>query len=204
MIHKTMSDFYEVVNDWYDRLREPFINYIASRFSNLDTGDIEDIYNDTFMSVFDNLKQGTVAPDTNWKSYIFRIGYNQVLTHTKAQAKMLHPTDQDDGDEDDNGSVRQWEKIASLNDMLDEFQLDPADKEKMVTAMNSIMMAMPEPCRTILPDFYYNGMSLDEIKDEIGYSTTDAVKTQRYKCFQRLQKAVRSSLEFMGLSIFED
>lgn len=196
------TEFGEVVSQWYDRLHSPFASFMAARYPALSPDDIDDIYAETFMSVYDNLQRGTVAPDTQWKSYIWRIGINQALNRLKASGRMVRPDTGGIDDGDDEPTASSFEKLVPLDELVQESGLAPDDRERMLQVMNGIMHAMPEPCRTLLPDFYYAGMSLEEIRQEIGYATTDAVKSQRYKCFQRLQAAVRSKLQAMGLSIF--
>lgn len=196
------KDFSEVVSEWFDRLHGPFTKFMTAHYPSLSTDEIEDIYASTFMAVYDNLQRGTVAADTQWKSYIWRIGVNQALTRLKAGGKLVHPdTTAAEGD-DAAAGVNSFERLLPLDELVQESGLDANDRERMLQVMNGIIAAMPEPCHTILPDFYYAGMSLEEIRQEIGYATTDAVKTQRYKCFLRLQTAVRRKLEQLGLSLY--
>lgn len=199
-----MKDFSAVIGEYFEEMHKPFANYIRSKYSALSDDDVEDLYMETFLAVHDNLNKGTVAPDTNWKGYILTIGNNLAMTMCKKNGILVHPDTKADEDGDDETSNRAWDKVPELKMLVEQFELDVNEKEKMIAVLNNLIKSLPEPCNVLIPDFYYNGLSLEDIKDEIGYSTVNAVKTQRYKCFQRLKTAALGMFAMMGLTIFKD
>ncbi|MBR6284692.1 MAG: sigma-70 family RNA polymerase sigma factor [Muribaculaceae bacterium] len=187
-----MNEYLQIVTRWYEELHDPFHNILAQRFTSLSDDDIEDLYQETFLAVHDNLHQGRVAPVTNWKAYILRIGMNQATTLAKSRKNIVSL---DANDDDDERPSTLFEQFASLLDILSETTDDPAELEQHITKLNDILDRLKDPCSTLLRDFYYNDMSLAEIRDEMGYSNTDVVKTKRYRCFQRLKQAVMEALD---------
>ncbi|MBO5541488.1 MAG: sigma-70 family RNA polymerase sigma factor [Muribaculaceae bacterium] len=192
-----METYEEIVSRWYSELHDPFVNLIKSRFNGLFFDEIEDIYQETFLAVHENLHRGSIEADTNWRAYIMRIGLNQTMTYCKAKGKFVTAS-QAGGDDDD---VRpDWlSEMAPLETQVDESTDDPKERERMIAVMNGIMGSLTGKCRDLLPSFYYARMSMEEICQELGYANTDSAKSQRLKCFNKLKEAVRARLKMMGL-----
>lgn len=191
-----METYEEIVSQWYAELHDPFYNLIRSRFNGLREDEVEDIYQDTFLAVHENLHRGTIEVGTNWRAYIMRIGLNQTMTYCKAKGRFVTPTQT--GDE--NEERPDWlSNVADLEQLVDETTPDPKERERMIAVMNGIMGNLTGKCRDLLPSFYYARMSMEEICQELGYANTDSAKSQRLKCFNKLKEAVRSRLKMMGL-----
>ncbi len=192
-----METYEEIVSRWYSELHDPFVNLIKSRFNGLFFDEIEDIYQETFLAVHENLHRGSIEADTNWRAYIMRIGLNQTMTYCKAKGKFVTAS-QAGGDDDDERP--DWlSEMAPLETQVDETTDDPKERERMIAVMNGIMGSLTGKCRDLLPSFYYARMSMEEICQELGYANTDSAKSQRLKCFNKLKEAVRARLKTMGL-----
>ena len=192
-----METYEEIVSRWYSELHDPFVNLIKSRFNGLFFDEIEDIYQETFLAVHENLHRGSIEADTNWRAYIMRIGLNQTMTYCKAKGKFVTAS-QAGGDADDERP--DWlSEMAPLETQVDETTDDPKERERMIAVMNGIMGSLTGKCRDLLPSFYYARMSMEEICQELGYANTDSAKSQRLKCFNKLKEAVRARLKMMGL-----
>lgn len=55
--------------------------------------------------------------------------------------------------------------------------------------------AMGEPCSSLLDKYYWEDMSGDEIAKEMQYKNSDTVKTQKYKCMQKLKSVIVDKLK---------
>lgn len=195
-----MEDYDKIVRTWYLDLREPFTKFIASKFKGFDDSVIEDIYQDTFSAIAQNLRDGRVQPDTNWRAYIFRIGYNLALNHARNAPDTVQLVEQ--YDDEAKGEARQVADTQCIDRVAEENTISDEDKERMIDTMNSYITNMTDPCRTVLLEFYYGHRSLEDIRVMIGHKTVDSVKTQRLKCFRKLQTALLAQFQLMGLSIF--
>lgn len=192
-----METYEEIVSRWYEELHDPFVNLIKSRFNGLFFDEIEDIYQETFLAVHENLHRGSIEADTNWRAYIMRIGLNQTMTYCKAKGKFVTAS-QAGGDDDDERP--DWlSEMAPLETLVDETTDDPKERERMIAVMNGIMGSLTGKCRDLLPSFYYARMSMEEICQELGYANTDSAKSQRLKCFNKLKLAVRARLKQMEM-----
>ncbi len=61
-------------------------------------------------------------------------------------------------------------------------------KEVDLSKMKDGLVALGEPCNTILTDFYMKQLNMDTIAEKFGYTNADNAKNQKYKCLQRLKK----------------
>lgn len=192
-----MNDYEIIVNDWYLRLRNLFINTIHKQFSEMTIEDIEDVYNETFLAVRKNLIEGTVKEGTNWKSYIFKIGLHMTINKVKKEGKTLRALDQpadDDIDADEKFLTR-----LSLKDLVD----DDENKElleKRLEVLGREIRYLPEPCETILKSYYYGQFTLTDIMVEIHYKSTDAVKAMKYRCMNRLKDRIKMAFKMLDLT----
>jgi RNA polymerase sigma factor (sigma-70 family) len=62
------------------------------------------------------------------------------------------------------------------------------EKEVQFSKMNTSLLELGEPCKTLIEDFYIRQMSMEEIADKFGYTNADNAKNQKYKCLQRLKR----------------
>ena len=192
-----MEEYNQIVNDWYVKLRSFFINNIHSKYPNLYIEDIEDLYTEAFIAVRDNMIKGRVASDTNWKSYIFRIGLNMAANKSKQESKKVQAIEQNDDDDLDAHEIFQTK--LSLYDLIDEDDDKEALEQRFEIIMREIKY-LPEPCETILKDFYFGGFSLTEIMEEIHYKTTKAVKAMKYRCLTKLKERVMIACKMFNLT----
>lgn len=64
------QDYEEIVRQWYNRLRPEFLRRLTTKYSGLSLYDAENLYQDTFIAVQENLILGRIKEDTSWSSYI--------------------------------------------------------------------------------------------------------------------------------------
>ena len=190
-----MNEYLQIVTRWYDELRVPFATFIGKRFTGFSSSEVEDLYQDTFLAIHDNLTQGRVAAETNWKAYILRIGLNQAINLSKS-LKHIVALDSDPDEDGKDSPSNQFDRFPALQTLVAETTDDPAEQEQRIAVLNEKIDHLGEPCRSLLLDFYYNNLSLAEIRDELGYENTNVAKTKRYKCFDRLKKAVMAAMAF--------
>lgn len=191
-----MEDFNQIVTNWFNSLRSPFINYIHKRIPALSLDDIEDIYSDTFIAIRKNLLEGKVAEGTKWKAYIFQIGYNMAINKTKETSRFVSPSE-DNSNDDDIDADNRFDTLISLKDVAREEENET--KQERLEILEREIKYLPEPCETILKDFYYGGFSMAEIMAEIHYQSTNSVKAMKNRCMNKLKERVRLALGMLNL-----
>ena len=192
-----MEEYNQIVNDWYVKLSSYFINMVHNKYPDLHIEDIEDLYTEAFIAARENMIKGRVASDTNWKSYIFRIGLNMAANKSKQESKKVQALVQND--DDDIDAHEKFQTKLSLNDLIDEDD-DKETLEKRIEIIKREIKYLPEPCETILKDFYLGDFSMTEIMEEIHYKTTKAVKAMKYRCLTRLKERVMIACKMFNLT----
>ncbi len=184
----TIYSFDKVVNDFYLKNRNEFINLIHWKFPQIGLDEIEDIYQNAFLAAYDNLQAGKVQEETKWKSYIFAIGSNMVLNVTKKSDLMVELPDE-------VGNNNESDIIGLLGD-------DSQIPEEGLETMLEEMALLPQPCETILKDFYFLNFSMEQITAETGYNNADTMKAKKSQCYKKLCQRVISTFKLKGISLF--
>ena len=193
-----MEDFSQIVTNWFVSLRNPFINYIHKALPVLGLDEIEDIYSEVFIKAIRKiLMEGNVASGTKWKAYIFKIGYNMAVNKAKQSSRFIQAIEStSDDDIDDNN---RFETYISLKDVVEEE--DNETKIQRIAILEREIRYLPEPCETILKDFYYGGLSMNEIMDEIHYQSTNSVKVMKNRCMKKLKERIKLALDMLNKQI---
>ena len=189
-----MEDFSQIVTNWFVSLRNPFINYIHKALPILSLDEIEDIYSDTFIAIRKNLMDGNVASGTKWKAYIFQIGYNMAVNKAKQSSRFVQAIEMTSNDDIDANN--RFETYLSLQEVMEEEENET--QSQRLSILEREIKYLPEPCETILKDYYYGGFSMTEIMSEIHYQSTDSVKSMKNRCMNKLKERIKLALGMMN------
>lgn len=198
IIFEAMENYNSIVNDWFLKLRNRFINNIHNKFPALRIEDIEDVYSEAFIAVRKNLLNGLVRENTRWDNYILTIGQNMAANKVKKESKFVQPNRANVNDDID--ADEKFQTMISLKDLVAEDD-NKELLEKRIEVLSREIKYLPEPCETILKSFYYGGFSMTEIMSEIHYKTTDAVKAMKYRCISRLKDRMMIVYKMLNLNI---
>lgn len=189
-----MEDFSQIVTNWFVSLRNPFINYIHKALPILSLDEIEDIYSDTFIAIRKNLMDGNVSSGTKWKAYIFQIGYNMAVNKAKQSSRFVQVKEMTSNDDID--ATNRFDTYLSLQEVMEEE--DNETKSQRLSILEREIKYLPEPCETILKDYYYGGFSMTEIMSEIHYQSTDSVKSMKNRCMNKLRERIKLALGMLN------
>lgn len=190
-------NYEDIVRDWYNRLRPAFLRRLTQQYPSLTLGDAENLYQDTFIAIYDNLLADRVRQDTSWDSYIMTIGLNLA---NKAMRK-LSVTDNIGSEDDENCKNATAHKVESLLKSMPEDEISLSDNLEVQSLLGNELTHTPEPCASIIRYFYYEGMSMGEIADEIGYRNAQTAKAKKSQCMTDLIKRVTDALNRAGFDI---
>lgn len=194
-----MAHNYEyIVRDWYNRLRPAFLRKLTQQYPSLTLGDAENLYQDTFIAIYDNLLADRVRQDTSWDSYIMTIGLN-LANKTMRKLSMTDNIGREDDDENCKSSTAH--KVELLLKSMPEDEESLSDNLEVQSLLGNELTHTPEPCASIIRYFYYEGMSMDEIADEIGYRNAQTAKAKKSQCMTDLIKRVTDALNRAGFDI---
>lgn len=193
------QNYEDIVREWYTRLRPEFLRRLTTKYSSLSLYDAENLYQDTFIAVQENLMRGRIKEDTSWSNYIMTIGMNLA---SKAWRKIGKTDSADEGFDDDTGSKtarKVQELLKALPDDRDEKPL--YKNEEALSLLGNELTHTPEPCGSIIRLFYYENMSMDEIAEEIGYRNATTAKAKKSQCMTDLIKRVTDALRRAGFDV---
>lgn len=158
----------------YKKYRTVFVNWIT--FSHKCSHDEAiDIFQYSIISFYENVVDGSIEEmnDAGIKTYLFSIGKNKLLADSRKQSKISYQDEIEDFED---------EGVDMSNDLKTE-------KRKLI---NKVLSDLGEPCSEILRLFYFNNLSNDEIAEIMNYKNGNTVKNLKYKCIQRIKKAINT------------
>jgi RNA polymerase sigma factor (sigma-70 family) len=132
--------------------------------------DAKDVFQDTIIILFEKIRSGKFTLSSSIKTYIYSVSRNLWLYR-----------------------LRQTKKNSNLNDSMmtvvtdetniESFCEETHDKGKMTRFIN----LLGESCKKILMLFYYERLSTKDIALKLHLAGSDYVKTQKYRCLQKLK-----------------
>lgn len=192
------------------KLRGNFTHILMDKYkdTNMRLADAENIYQDIFIAIHQNIEEGRIGANWDWSNYIIRIGLNMA---SKKYRKIrisdsLNETDPEDSD-------KLSAKAQKITDILKELPSDEDEPElykdpEAQALLGDELTHTPEPCASIIRMTYFSDMSDAEIAEEVspyrdnGKSLSDnakAVKARRWLCMQDLVYRVKLALYSAGI-----
>lgn len=196
------QNYEDIVRDWYNRLRPEFLRRLTARYSGLTLYDAENLYQDTFIAIQENLMQGRIKENTSWSSYIMTIGMNMA---SKAWRKLGKTDSTDEGYNDENehaGAINTQKLEEKIREISDDDEDSIYKNEEALSLLSQEMSSIPELCRKIIFFFYANkDMSMDDIAEEFGLKNADTAKAKKSQCMKTLIERVTRSLRDAGFDV---
>ena len=193
-----MKESYEdIVRQWYNKVRPLFVNTLRKRFSQLDYNTIENLYQDAFLAVYENLQAGKVREDTSWSSYIIQIGLNlatKELRHTGITDSIY-----ESGGDNEEGHQQISRTVELLLSQLATEDGSLYQNEDAKSLLGEELSHMPEPCNSIIRLFYYDDMSMEEIAVAVNFKNATTAKSKKSQCMKSLTDRVKASFKRAGI-----
>jgi RNA polymerase sigma factor (sigma-70 family) len=191
-------NYEDIVRKQYASLKPQVLRKLTLQYSALSLEDAENIYQDAFLAVWDNLKRNSVRENTSWNSYIMTICIN-MAQKTLSKSKKTDSMDDTYVDKDDSGSVTA-RKVDELLKSISEEDVPLYRNIEAQAILGDELAHMPEPCGSIVRMTYYYDLSDAEIVEELdGYSNAQSVKSRRWQCMKSLTYRVKMALYNAGL-----
>lgn len=192
------QNYEDIVRDWYNRLRPEFLRRLTAKYSGLSLYDAENIYQDTFIAIQENLMRGRIKEDTSWSSYIMTIGMNLASKEWRKVGKIDSADKGFDDDEPGSNTARKVEDyLKTLPDGEEELPLYQNPEAQAL--LGDELTHTPEPCGSLIILFYYDNLSMDEIAERIGYKNATTAKSKKSQCMKDLIRRVKDSLLRAGI-----
>ena len=83
-------------------------------------------------------------------------------------------------------------KSRLSNEEKDGIEYQEQDKAERARIIHEIIDKLDDTCKKVLTYYYFDGMSMKEIAEKVGFANTDTTKTKKYKCKKKLDELIRS------------
>lgn len=157
--------------------------YLRKKFS-ISDDDLDDIFQESSMALFLNIRDGRLANLTSTLStYFLRICINQTLKSIGKQQKVVPLFD-------DNTITNKDEFRSDKIDELYRLCTEDEDAERVAQSeriVQNIIEVMPDTCKNIFKGYYWDNFTTSTIADMFGFANANSVKTQKYKCLQKFR-----------------
>ncbi len=90
-----------------------------------------------------------------------------------------------------------WRKELDRKSRLSNEQKEEAgfieiEREERIKVIRDCLEELGDACKKILMYYYFDGLSMNEIAEKLGYENSDTAKTKKYKCKKRLDELVKA------------
>jgi len=159
----------------YTNNRSAFIGF-AKKYR-LDETTVTDIYQDAIIALRENAINGKLDNlKSEVKTYLFSIGKYMIYKALKQKNKLY--------------SIDENIKLDNLENEVD-FTIDLV--EDLTTEQHLLQNAfktLGQKCKEVLTLFYYRGFDLEDIMNELNYTSKDVVKSQKSRCLKSLKSLI--------------
>lgn len=159
----------EELDKIYLEVKPKFFSFASNTFSEITTEEIEDVYQDTIIDFYNNIKRGLLTAITSSLSaYIIQIGKMKLIKLS------------------DKKRIEQTTNINSIDDLIASQEYD----HRIDDIVKFIFANTSESCKQILNLFYFNKKSMEEIATELGYKNADTVKSKKNRCISKISEQI--------------
>ena len=171
---------FEIQNDKevsriYMELKASFFAFIHVTIPTLSHEECEEIYNDSFMALCDNISSGKLQTLTcSLQTYINQIGRNKSVSYLRKKGETEMILDYEIG---------QW------NDPMDDEDIEQDLQDKVYRLVKEMQN---ETCRKLLFGFYWHHYNMEMLAQLIGANSADVAKTTKNRCLTKLRNAAKA------------
>lgn len=168
LIARIQSGDQKAIEEVYTQFKLDFVAY-ASRFT-IAEADVIDIYQDSVVVLYENILSGKLTSLTSsLKTYLFAIGKYKIFNSLKMKVNTV--------DLGDYGTI-----IAESNN--DDHRL----REESIEKLERAYQQLGNQCQEVIKLFYYENQNIEAIKNRLGYTSKDVVKSQKSRCIKQLKE----------------
>jgi len=137
---------------------------------------ISDIYQESFIALYDNIKEGRLNHLTSsLKTYLFRVGINRICKYQEKGKNM-----------------ERFEKYD-----IHTFEDYPVDEWiEMQEKVYEIVNKLEEPCNTVLSLFYWKHKNMQEIAGIMNYKNEQVAKNRKSLCLKTLKGILKNEVNW--------
>lgn len=163
----------------YEDNRLLFFNF-AKKYG-LNDDDILDVYQDAYISLYENIKNGKLVElRSSISTYIISIGKYKIMERLRKNKKYIN----------DEVLLNRVEEVDNEIEHFDIKQEELSSEQKL---LQLYFKKLGTKCRQILTLFYYKQYNIKEIMIEGNYNSENVVKSQKSRCLKTIKEAIKNT-----------
>jgi len=127
----------------------------------------KDIYQDALVVFWQKVSSGNLVLTSKISTYIYSVCLNLWRKELDRKSRLV-------------------------NEEKDGTEYIEDDKAERIKIVQDCVEELGDGCKKILQYYYFDGMSMSEIAEKLGYANTDTAKTKKYKCKKKLDLLIKS------------
>lgn len=165
----------ESLEEVYLSNRDYCVAYLRN-FTGRYSEDFLDIYTDSIIVLFENVKKGSFYLSCSIKTYLCSVCKNIVRQRERKGSKI------------EETLLNEYEIDQDITHTLEEYDVLRDDNLKKIEKAMAILHRSGGPCYELLNRYYYMEQTFDQIAMEMNYKNGDAVKNQKSRCQKRIKE----------------
>lgn len=159
--------------------RDEFTVWASKNYS-CDVEDARDIFQDTILAFYNNVKSGQLIElSSDIKTYLFAIGKFKIINFQKKQSRTVTFSDFD---------------LLNGNEPFENLMKDKEEQEFIKDTVKKYLNEQCEDCKKVLELYYFKELDMKTIASEMGFKNADVAKKKKYECFKKLAEMVKKNL----------
>ncbi|MBI3518433.1 MAG: sigma-70 family RNA polymerase sigma factor [Bacteroidetes bacterium] len=169
----------EALMSLYKTYRNEFISWASNTYQ-LSKDDGKDIFQDTIITFYENVKSGQLTSISgSVKTYLFTIGKFKTINFLKKSNRSVTFSDFD---------------LLRIIEPSENQIMDKEENEFIKDTVKKYLNEQCEDCKKVLELYYFKEKDMKTIAEEMGYKNADVAKKKKYECFKKLAEMVRKNL----------
>ncbi|MAU14970.1 MAG: hypothetical protein CMH46_05460 [Muricauda sp.] len=158
----------KVMQEVYQNIFPKFRSHVFK--NNGDEAQAKDVFQESFISCWRNVKLDKLKENSNLEAYLFTIAKNKWTDHLRSA--HFKKTVSDDG------------VIAMRPNNED--QSDEEEEEGKLDVLRGALKQLGTSCKKLLIQFYFERKSMDEIAKDLQLGSA-SVRNKKYRCMEKLR-----------------
>lgn len=187
-----------LLNGFAAEQRGRTINWLRSQLG-LSRSDAEDVFQDSFLVLYENLTNGTLAElPRSLSAYLNETCRRKALEILRDNVKKYGKgtieaeSDRQNLEEDEARAIPCFDD-SLLEEVLemDEVTVNAERVERQEAAVREVVRELPDPCNKLLWGYYFEDLSMKDMAAMYKYKSPESVKVMKSRCMTRFETRMR-------------
>jgi len=187
-----------LLNGFAAEQRGRTINWLRSQLG-LSRSDAEDVFQDSFLVLYENLANGTLAElPRSLSAYLNETCRRKALELLRDNEKKHGKGTTEAESDRQNLEEGEDETIPFFDDSLldevlemDEVTVNAERVERQEAAVREVVRELPDPCNKLLWGYYFEDLSMKDMAAMYKYKSPESVKVMKSRCMTRFETRMR-------------